>query len=83
MRKQTKARRCPLCGGDQEPGRTTFTVDLGSGLVVVRQVPAMICDQCGAEWISPQVAAKLEKMVTAARRKGAEVEILSAASLAS
>ena len=32
-------------------GKTTFTVDLGFGVVVVRDVPATVCSQCGADWI--------------------------------
>ncbi len=35
--------RCPMCGGRQEQGSTTFTVDKGNMLVVVRNVPAMTC----------------------------------------
>lgn len=74
-------RKCPECGARQVAGRTTFTADLGFTIVVVRHVPAEVCEQCGAEWISPQTATRLEKMVAAARRKRAEVEILSAAHL--
>ena len=76
-----RPKRCPVCGGLQVPGTTTFTVDLGTGVVVVREVPALVCDQCGEKWISAKIASQLEKMVNSARRKGAQVEILSAAHL--
>ena len=33
---------CPLCGGEKQPGKTTFTVDLGTGVVVIRDIPAMV-----------------------------------------
>ena len=39
--------KCPLCGGSKKAGRTTFTVDLGFGVVVVRDVPASVCSQSG------------------------------------
>ncbi len=29
---------CPLCGGRKQPGKTTYSVDLGSGVVLVRNV---------------------------------------------
>ena len=51
---------CPICGGNKVKGTTTFTVDLGFGVVVVRNVPAMICEQCGEEWIGSETALKLE-----------------------
>jgi len=40
---------CPLCGGKKTKGKTTFSADVGSGVVVVREVEATICSQCGEE----------------------------------
>ena len=67
--------RCPLCGGDKQPGATTFAVDLKFGVVVVRDVPAFVCAKCGDAWIDDPVAAKLEGIVADARRKHAVVEV--------
>jgi YgiT-type zinc finger domain-containing protein len=67
--------KCPLCGGEKEPGTTTFTVDLKFGVVVVRDVPALVCSQCGEAWIEDPVAAKLEDIVADARRRQAVVEV--------
>ena len=33
---------CPLCHGKKTPGTTTFVVDLGFGVFVVRDVPALV-----------------------------------------
>ena len=68
---------CPLCGGDRVPGRTTFSADLGTGVVVVRNVPATVCDQCGAEWIADTTAVELEAVTDDARRRGAQIEVMS------
>ena len=67
--------RCPLCGGTNKAGKTTFTVDLKFGVVVVRDVPATVCSQCGADWIEDKVASRLEKIVNDARKKHHLVEI--------
>ncbi len=48
MIKQLISSQCPLCGGNKSEGKTTFTTDLGFGVVVVRDVPATVCAQCGA-----------------------------------
>lgn len=66
---------CPLCGGKKEAGTTTFTVDLKFGVVVVRNVPALVCSQCGETWIEDAVAAKLETVVADARRRQAVVDV--------
>lgn len=71
--------RCPLCGGRKAPGTTTYTVDFGDGLVVVRDVPAAICAQCGEEWIADETARRLEAVVERARNSAAQVEIATLA----
>ncbi len=75
MARHKDAHVCPLCGGEKKPGKTTFTVELGFGVVVVREVPAMVCIQCGADWIEDSIAAKLEVIVNDARKKHHTVEV--------
>ena len=75
MKISNSSNLCPLCGGTKRAGQTTFTVDLGFGVVVVRNVAATVCAQCGADWIDDSVAAKLEDIVNDARRKHLTVEI--------
>ena len=77
-----KPRCCPVCGGTQRPGRTTFTVDFGSVFFAVRDVPALVCDQCGAEWLEPDTVRELNRLANEAKRKRSQVEIMSAAHLA-
>jgi len=68
--------KCPLCGGDKKQGYTTYTVDLGFGVVVVRNIPAKVCSQCGEEWIDAKVATRLEEIVNFARSKQAQLEVI-------
>jgi YgiT-type zinc finger domain-containing protein len=66
---------CPLCGGNKGPGTTTFSTDLGSGVVVVREVRATVCSQCGEEWIDDATARQLEQIVNDARTRRLQVEV--------
>ncbi|MDZ7304593.1 MAG: type II toxin-antitoxin system MqsA family antitoxin [candidate division KSB1 bacterium] len=68
---------CPICGGHKISGTTTYSVDLGTGVVVVRNVQAQICSQCGEEWIDHQTAKKLEVIVEETRAKQRQVEVLA------
>jgi YgiT-type zinc finger domain-containing protein len=68
---------CPICSGSVKPGKTTFSVDLQYGLVVVRNVPAHVCEQCGEEWIDDTQAARLEEIVQRARQHKLQLEVLS------
>jgi YgiT-type zinc finger domain-containing protein len=71
-----RADKCFLCRGEKQPGTTTFTVDLGFGVVVVRDAPALVCSQCGEAWIEDLVAEKLESVVADARRRKAVVQVM-------
>ncbi len=69
--------RCPICHGYKSKSTTTFTVDLKFGLVVIRDVPADVCEQCGADWISDKDAEMLEDMVNDAKAKHAMIKVAS------
>jgi len=68
---------CPICSGPVKQGTTTFSLDLQSGVIVVRKVPAHICRQCGEEWLDDEQAAKLEQIVSRARREKVQLEMVS------
>jgi len=68
---------CPICGGIKKPGKTTYTVDSDFGLVVVRGVSAMICSQCGEEWINDVTARDLERIVEEAHKNKAQFEVVT------
>lgn len=72
-----KAECCPFCSGTRSAGETTFSVELGFGVVVIRHVPATVCTQCGADWIDDTTAQKLEQYVEDARRKQSQVEVVA------
>jgi len=67
---------CAVCGGSRTASTTTFTVDLNSSLLVVRHVPALVCRQCGEEWIADSEAARLEEMVQDAQNRHAAFEVM-------
>ena len=74
--------RCALCGGEKRPDTTLFAVDLGTGVLVVRDVPALICGQCGQTWFSNETMLRLEALANDARTRGAEIEVITMPSAA-
>lgn len=77
MKRTNFPKTCHACGGSMTQGKTTVTVDFGTGVVVLRNVPATVCSQCGEEWISDDIAAKIEDIVEDAKEKRSEVEVMS------
>ncbi|MCI0398765.1 MAG: type II toxin-antitoxin system MqsA family antitoxin [Chloroflexi bacterium] len=52
--------RCDICGGELAPGKTTLEIWRGEELIVVKDVPADVCQQCGEAYLSPQVSERLD-----------------------
>jgi YgiT-type zinc finger domain-containing protein len=73
---------CAACGGTKRPDTTLFAVDLGTGVLVVRNVPALVCTQCGDAWFSDETVVELERLANDARARGAEVEVITMPSAA-
>lgn len=70
-----KNKICPICGGNKIEMETSFTVDFQTGVVVIRNVPATVCSQCGEEWLSNEVTEKLENIVSEAKKQKLEIYI--------
>jgi len=75
--KSLRKNLCPICGGTKKAGTTTYTADIGSSVIVVRNVQASICDQCGEEWIPANTARQLEEIINDARKNKRQVEIIA------
>ena len=58
---------CFFCKGQTVETTTKFIVDLGSCVVIVKNVPAQVCQQCGESSFSDEVAKQLEKIVEAVK----------------
>ncbi len=65
-----------MCGGVRESGTTLFSVDLGHGVVVVRNVPASVCSQCGEALLDDETAGELERIVDDARAHKRQAEVV-------
>ncbi len=69
--------RCVFCKqGDARPGEATVTLQRGETVVVIKGVPADICENCGEYYLSATVSEKVMAKAEAAVENGAEVEIL-------
>jgi len=73
---KTTDKKCPICNGKKENSKVTFTVDLGTNLIVIRDTPATVCSLCGEEWISDEVAENIEAVVNEAKIKNRMIEVV-------
>ena len=66
---------CFMCKGDMEEKLTTFMVDLGNCIVIVKNVPSHVCRQCGEISYSDEVSERLEKFVDAMKNAPVEISV--------
>ena len=68
---------CVICrNGTTNSGYVTVTLQRGETTVILKHVPADVCDTCGEYYLSSEVAAQVLEKAESAVRSGAEVEIL-------
>ena len=55
--------RCDLCGGEFRPGATTLEIWRGDELMVIKDVPADVCQQCHEAYLSPEISERLDEFL--------------------
>ncbi|MGH8910285.1 MAG: type II toxin-antitoxin system MqsA family antitoxin [Egibacteraceae bacterium] len=66
--------KCVVCRhGETRPGTTTVAFHEGRSTLVVNEVPAEACENCGEAYIAEEVTARLLDMASEARRTQAQV----------
>ena len=69
---------CFMCKGSVRDGFSTFTTDMGGCVVVIKNVPSFICDQCGETSYNDEVAKQLEQIVkNILRATSAEIAVVN------
>lgn len=67
---------CPICNnGTLKPGTTTVNLERAGALIILKQAPADVCNNCGAYFLSSETSNDLYTRASDAINKGAQVEI--------
>ena len=66
--------RCIVCHhGETQPGTTTVTFHRDGQTVVVTEVPAEVCENCGEAYVAEDVTTRLLEIAAEARKAHAQV----------
>ncbi|MBN1604444.1 MAG: type II toxin-antitoxin system MqsA family antitoxin [Chitinispirillaceae bacterium] len=71
--------RCPLCCGSMENGTTSLVFNMSGEkrTIVVLDVPAFICEQCGEEYVPIENARRVEDIVRKSEENGLKMGFLN------
>ncbi len=69
--------KCIICKqGETESGKVTVTLERGETMVIIKQVPAQVCKECGEYYLAEAETRRVMEIAGKAARNNAEVEIL-------
>jgi YgiT-type zinc finger domain-containing protein len=67
---------CSICRqGETNPGTTTVTLERGALTFVAKDVPAMVCANCGDEYLDSSTTEQVLRMAEEAASSGVRVDI--------
>jgi len=66
-----------MCKGHLNNKRTTFMVDIGNCIIIVKNVPSQVCGQCGEVSYSNDVTKQLEGVVNSLRQSITEIAVIN------
>jgi len=68
---------CTTCkNGTMEEGKVTVTLQRGQSVVVIKNVPALVCENCGDYTLSETVTVRVMEIAEQAVLNNAEIEVL-------
>ena len=68
--------KCAICGlAETQPGTVTVTLEREGATVVMKGVPALVCPNCGEEYVSDGVSRRLMQIAEDAVHRGKAVDV--------
>ena len=60
--------QCSFCKGTLRKGKTEFMTRIGSEIIVIKDIPAFVCDQCNESYFTPDSSRKIDQIIKEARK---------------
>ncbi|WP_300379925.1 type II toxin-antitoxin system MqsA family antitoxin [Clostridium sp.] len=68
---------CVMCKGKLIEGKVNHIVDINGHIIIIKNVPANICTQCGEYYIDNKTALVLEELIDRVLISNTEVMIIN------
>ena len=69
--------KCVICKlGETHEGVATVTLERDHTTVIIKEVPAAICENCGEYYLSEDVTEKVQHLAEQAFQHGVEIEVV-------
>lgn len=68
---------CFVCKGELKEKKVNYFVDLDNTIIIIKEVPAKVCCQCGEKYFDDKTSENIEKMVNQLKAMSTEVTIVN------
>ena len=68
---------CFMCKGELIEKKVNYMVDLEKTIIIIKDVPAKVCDQCGEQYFDDETSQNIEKIVNRLKDLSTEVTIIN------
>ncbi len=69
--------KCIICkNGETKPGKVTVTLEREHTIIIIKDVPAQICNNCAEYYLSDKVTERVLEMAERSIQNHPEIEIL-------
>lgn len=68
---------CFMCKGELIEKKVNYMVDLEKTIIIIKDVPAKVCDQCGEQYFDDETSQNIEKIVNKLKDFSTEVTIIN------
>lgn len=67
---------CFKCNGILEEKKVNYVVDLKNTIIIIKEVPAKVCKDCGEQYFDDETSQNIEKIVSRLKDLSAEVTVV-------
>ena len=68
---------CFMCKGEVTDKKVNYMVDLESTIIIIKDVPAKVCTQCGEQYFEDKTSENIENIVNKLKDLSTEVTIIN------
>lgn len=69
--------KCFMCKGETEKKLVNYLLDIDNKIIIIKEVPANVCKQCGEKYFDDDVMENLEKIIEDVKNVSIEISVVN------
>jgi len=69
--------KCTICDSELIQSKVNHIVDFDNHIIIIKEVPALVCEQCGEYYLDNEIALKVENIIDKVYQNHAEIFVVN------